>query len=76
MAGGKETERRRWTANETAKLVELMHDNYAYLYEAFNPGKTKQHVDQRWEDIRDSINALGEGKSKLSVEQVSKNGLI
>jgi len=66
------TERRRWTANEDCRLVEAMKIDYKFLNEGLSEMKTKRMVDERWATITDDINSLGEGRSKLSVDQVQK----
>ena len=68
----KMTERRRWTANEDSKLVELLKNDYKFLTESLSESKTKRMVDEKWAKITNNINSLGEGRSKLSDEQVQK----
>ena len=53
MAGRKDTDRRRWLAAESAKLVELIQENYSFIFEALNPGKTRKMVDDKWTEITD-----------------------
>ena len=72
MAGRKDTGSRRWSAAESAKLVELIQENYSFIFEALNPGKTRKMVDDKWAEITDSINALAAGNSTLTVDQVCK----
>ena len=50
MAGRKDTGRRRWSAAESAKFLELIQENYSFIFEALNPGKTRKMVDDKWDD--------------------------
>jgi len=74
------SERRRWTPAENSKLDGnngyIIKENYLFLTEALNERKTKQMVDQNWTEIADSINALGEGRAKLTTIRCKRNGLI
>ena len=65
-------DRRRWTPTETWKLVNLVKENYDFLFGAINPSKTRQMIDLKWKKIADSINSMGSGKVPLTVDQVSK----
>ena len=63
-------DRRRWTHAETKKLVELIAEDFNFLFDAVNPAKTRQMVDDKWADITNKVNALGSGSVKLTVKQV------
>ena len=65
-------ERRRWTNEETEKLVSLVSDNYSFLFDAITPGKSRKMINEKWQLITDQINALGSGKALLSSDQVEK----
>ena len=65
-------DRRRWTPAEASKLVDLVSADFAFLFESLNPSKTKQMVDSRWAEITQKINSMGNGKVRLTVEQVTK----
>lgn len=68
----KMADRRRWTLVETNKLVELMQENYQFLFEALNNSKTKRMVDDRWTEVTAQINAIGSGKTVLTAEKVQR----
>jgi len=57
---------RQWADTETTKLLDLIVSNYAFLFEAFTPSRSKQMVDQKWVDIASNINSLGAGFPALS----------
>ena len=68
----KDNNRRRWSDEETNKLVELMFIHYKFVTEALTPKKTRQMVDERWKQITDSINSIGSGKVAVTPKQVEK----
>ena len=63
------SDRRRWTAKETEKLVDLVAESYSFLTEGFTPSKTAVMVNEKWDDITASINSLASGKGILNREQ-------
>ena len=63
------TDRRRWSQNESDKLIELVQMNYDFLTSGFTPKKTKVMVDEKWKKITEELNSLGEGPA-LNVEKV------
>ena len=68
----KMSDRRRWQAVETAKLVELVEKNYDFLTAACNPSKTREMIDRKWDEVARHINSLGVGTSILTSDQVQK----
>ena len=65
--------RRRWESAEVEKLVDLIGDQYSFLFSSLNISKTKRMVDEKWMDITNLINGTGIGSSVLTVTQVGKN---
>ena len=65
-------DRRRWTAEETQKLVEQVEQHYRFLTEGVTPAKTKAMIEARWDEIVSEINALGSGRPLLSLQQVKQ----
>ena len=45
------TDRRRWTAEETQKLVEQVEQHYRFLTEGVTPAETKAMIEARWDEI-------------------------
>jgi len=70
MASIKQT--RQWEEDESKLLINLVEENYNFLFESLAPNKTKQMVDQKWQEIVEKINALGVGFPALSLKQVKK----
>ena len=72
----KDNNRRRWSDEETNKLVELMFIHYNsfihYVTEALTPKKTRKMVDERWKQITDSINSIRSKKVAVTPKQVEK----
>lgn len=66
-----DSSRRRWSRQETDKLVSLVSVCYKFLTEGFTPSKTKAMVDRKWEEITEAINSLGDG-APLTVSQIHK----
>ena len=63
--------KRTWLQAELTLLVDLVTEDYHYLTDAFTMAKTKRHVDNKWIEIMQKINALGEGEP-LTKDKVKK----
>ena len=57
---------------ETNKLVDLVGENYSWLFQAIDNSKSRKMVDDKWMEITAAINALGSGKSLLTREKVER----
>ena len=55
--------------DEKNKLIDLIEQNYGFLFDALTSRKTKQMVNQKWTDILNKITALGMGSSLLTVKK-------
>ena len=64
------TDRRRWTSAETSKLVDLIQENYSFLFETISNAKSKKDIDEKWDEITAQVNALGLWKVCLKTDQV------
>ena len=60
-----------WKEDEISLLVHLVKENYAFLTETINNKKTRKDVNNKWEEIRMSLAALGLGPT-LNLKQVKK----
>ena len=66
------TDRRRWTSAETSKVVDLIQENYSFLFETISNAKSKKDIDEKWDEITAQVNALGSGKVRLTTDQVQR----